>query len=474
MGPATDSLFACLLLRVELLMSQKKFLREYYNCSNRDGNICIIGLGFVGVTLATVMANLGFQVVGIERREEIIAELSLGNPHFFEPGLSMQLKRCIESRSLRIYKTIPKDCKSSVYIIAVGTPLNSKGQIDLESIQTICHEIALHLKDGDLVIVRSTVKLGTTRSVIDPIFKKTGKQYEIAYCPERTVEGQALEELRSNPQIIGADPSTAVRASQIFQWMTPTILRVSNWETAEMMKLVDNARRDVHFAFANEVARMCDVANLSAEEVLHLGRFGYVRGDIPAPGLVGGPCLSKDPHILVQSMEEFGMIPKMTATARQIHEEQPKQVAAFLRQITKKRLPQKMIISLLGIAFKGKPITDDVRGTPAKAIFQALKEEFPHAEYRGYDPVVQTETIKAIGLQPKSHLESAVKGAHLVLILNNHPQFSALSLETLGLELARPAVIYDFWGHYHSHQLTLPEGVQYLSLGNHKFAKEFT
>ena len=438
-----------------------------------DRNVCILGLGFVGVTLAVVMADVGFHVIGIEIRDEIIEHLSSANPYFFEPGLSTQLKKQIENGSLQISKQIPKDCKATVYIITVGTPLNEKNQINLESIQSICNEIALHLKDGDLVIVRSTVKLGTTRSIIHPILEKTGKRYEIAFCPERTIEGQALAELRSNPQIIGANQlSTSIRASQIFQWITPTVLRVSDWETAEMMKLIDNAKRDVHFAFANEVARMCDVAGLSADEVLRLGRFGYVRGDIPNPGPVGGPCLSKDSHILVQSMEELGMTPKMTAAGRQIHEEQPNQVATFLRQQTLRSFPEKMIISLLGIAFKGKPATDDIRGTTAKPIFDALKKEFPHAEYWGYDPVVQPEAIKALGLQPKNDLETAIKDAHLVLILNNHPQFSTLPIETLALEMARPALIYDFWSQNHSKKLTLPDGVQYIALGNHKFAKE--
>ena len=438
-----------------------------------DQNVCILGLGFVGVTLAAVMADVGFRVVGVEIRDEVIAQLSSGNSYFFEPGLASQLKKSVENGSLQICKQIPQDCKATVFIVTVGTHLNAKKQIDLESIQNICHQIALHLKDGDLVIVRSTVKLGTTRSVIDPILKKTGKRYEIAFCPERTVEGQALEELRSNPQIIGADQlSASVRASHIFQWITPIILTVSSWETAEMIKLIDNTKRDVYFAFSNEVAHMCDVAGLSADEVLRLSRFGYVRGDIPNPGLVGGPCLSKDPHILLQSMKELGMMPKMTAAARQIHEELPEQAAIFLRQLTKKNFPEKMIISLLGIAFKGKPVTDDIRGTTAKAIFNALKEQFPHAEYRGYDPVVQSEAIKAIGLQPINHLNDAFKGAHLVLILNNHPQFSTLPIESLALEMARPALIYDFWKHYHSKKLDLPKDVQYIGLGNHKFIKE--
>lgn len=438
-----------------------------------DRNICILGLGFVGVTLAAAMADAGFQVIGVEIRDEVIAQLSLGNSYFFEPGLSSQLKKNIENGFLKICKRIPTDCNATVYIVTVGTPLNRQQQIDLESITEICHQTALHLKDGDLIIVRSTVKLGTTRSVIDPIFKETGKQYEIAFCPERTVEGQALNELRSNPQIIGAEHlSTRVRASEIFQKITSTVLTVGDWETAEMIKLIDNAKRDVHFAFANEVAHMCDVAGISAEEVLRTGRLGYVRGSIPSPGPVGGPCLSKDPHILVQSMNEFGMIPKMTAAARFIHEEQPQQVVLFLRELMKKNFPQKVIISLLGIAFKGRPVTDDIRGSPALAILHALQQEFPNAEYRGYDAVVRSEVLESIGLQPQTHFHEAFKEAHLVLILNNHHVFSTMPIELLALGMARPALVYDFWNHYHSEKIDLPQGVQYIGLGNHKFLRE--
>lgn len=445
-------------------------MKEIKSLIHSDLNVCILGLGFVGVTLAAVMADVGFNVIGIEARDEIIEQLSSGRSYFFEPGLSTRLKKHLKNGSLQIHQQIPNGCQSTVYIITVGTSLNEKKQINLNCIKNICHQIALHLKDGDLVIVRSTVKLGTTRSIVDPILKKTGKRYEIAVCPERTVEGQALEELRTNPQIIGANAlSIRTRASQIFQTMTPTILTVSDWETAEMIKLVDNAKRDVYFAFANEVATACDFAGLSADEVIRLGQFGYVRGGIPQPGPVGGPCLSKDSHILVQSMEEFGMFPKMTAAARQIHEEQLEQVAQFLRQSMKKNLPGKQIIALLGLAFKGKPITDDIRGTPAKAMLHALKQEFPDADYRGYDPVVSHEAIASLGLKPKDHLDDAFKGAHLVLILNNHPQFITLPIDLLSERMARPGLIYDFWNHFHSNTVDLPEGVQYIGLGNHKF-----
>src|SRR5262249_12908678 len=155
--------------------------------------------------------------------------------------------------------------KATVYIITVGTPLDDKGRVRLDMIENTAAEVANHMKRGDLIILRSTVKIGTTSNVVYPILKNAGVDFEVAFCPERTLEGQALKELRELPQIVGGKTvKTAVRASQIFQFLTPTVVRVGTVEAAEMIKLIDNASRDVHFAFSNEVARLCDKGGISA------------------------------------------------------------------------------------------------------------------------------------------------------------------------------------------------------------------
>lgn len=436
-----------------------------------DRTVCVLGLGFVGLTLATVMAKVGFHVVGVEIRKEVIEKLASGEPYFFEPGLSAELKKCIKKGTLEVHQKIPPSCKTSVYIITVGTPLDDHRQINLNSIQKISEEISSHLRDRDLVILRSTVKLGTTRSFVTPILSKSGKEFQIAFCPERTIEGQALAELRYLPQVIGADDlSTRTRAAQLFQFITPTVVQVSNLETAEMIKLIDNAKRDVVFGFSNEIARMCDAVGLSASEVITAGRFGYTRTDLPMPGPVGGPCLSKDPHILAQSVQEYGVSPEITIAARKTNEKQPEEVILFLRERMTTSGPLK--IALLGIAFKGRPATDDIRGTTAKPILESLKSHFPNATFCGYDPVVDPETIQNFGLEPKKTIQEAVSSAHLVMILNNHPAFSQLPLEELSQIMARPGIIYDFWNNYRPDTLVSMDDVQYLTLGSHKYLKE--
>ncbi len=137
-----------------------------------------------------------------------------------------------------------------------------------------------------------------------PILQEVGVPFEIAFCPERTIEGNALAELRRLPQIVGADKvETAMRATRLFMETTPTVVRVRSIEAAEMVKLIDNTSRDLIFAFSNEIAQACDAVGVSAIEVINAGKLGYPRTNLPLPGPVGGPCLTKDPYILAQSVE---------------------------------------------------------------------------------------------------------------------------------------------------------------------------
>lgn len=439
----------------------------------RDRNVCVLGLGYVGLTLALVMADVGFKVLGVEIRDDVLKSLQKGEPHFFEPGIKDLLQRLIKARRIKFVKHLPPGTKATVYIITVGTPLDEKGRVRLDMIENVAREVSRNLKRGDLVILRSTVKIGTTSKVISPILKKSGVEFEVAFCPERTLEGQALRELRELPQIVGGKTvSTTVRASQIFQFLTPTVVRVASVEAAEMIKLVDNTSRDVHFAFSNEVARLCDAAGINAYEVIQAGKLGYPRTNLPLPGPVGGPCLVKDTYILAEGYHDLGVEPVLSLTARKLNEEQPDEVVAQLARWlkSKKGFPRTPIISLLGIAFKGRPITDDLRGTMARPIFQALRRQWPKARFQGYDPVVTDAEIRKFGLHPVKSLPAAVQGASVVLILNNHPAFTAMSIESLSQKMKTPGLIYDFWNSFSGKSVDLASGVEYMALGSSGFA----
>lgn len=433
----------------------------------QDRQICIVGLGFVGITLSAAMADCGFDVYGVEIRDEVLKSLKKGEPHFHEPGLADMLKRVIAQGNFHVEKHIPKNISSRVFFITVGTPLGPDGRVRMDMIKNVAEEVSKNLKDGDMVILRSTVKLGATRNIILPILEKSGKKFDLAFCPERTVEGYAISELRQLPQIVGGlDLHSSVRAAQLFQFITPSVVQVSDLETAEMIKLVDNSHRDVYLAYGNEVARMCDAVGINAVEVVQMGKLGYPRTNVYMPGPVGGPCLEKDPHILAESLESYGIKPEISQAARLVNERQPKEVAEQILQFAQLLgFPSRAKITLLGIAFKGRPETDDLRGTMARPIFEELKKKFPNAIFRAFDPVVSKKDLKNFGIDPCFSLEEAFKGSSLAIILNNHPLFGKMPLSELANSMARPAVIYDFWNNFSSVHLTLPSQIYYTALG---------
>jgi UDP-N-acetyl-D-mannosaminuronic acid dehydrogenase len=434
-----------------------------------DRTVCIVGLGYVGLTLAVAMAQVGFRVVGVERRPEVVTDLREGKPHFYEPKLPEALRRSVQMGDFTIHHEIPPEASPSVYIVTVGTPLGDNGQVRLDMVEAAVQAVAEHSADNALVVMRSTLRLGTTSNIVAPILAASGKTFDLAFCPERTVEGQALSELRYLPQIVGgASNSASLRAAAVFHFLTPTVVRVSEPETAEMIKMIDNTHRDISFAFSNEIARACDAAGVSAVDVIRAGKLGYPRTNLYMPGPVGGPCLSKDPHILSEGLRKFGVDLEIVPAARRLNERQPSEIAALLAQLVRgfDGFPTAPKISLLGLAFKGRPITDDLRGTMATPIFAALQERFPGAGFHGYDAMVTADAIREFGVQPCASLDEAFVDASLVLILNNHVAFENMPLADLATTMWRPGLVYDLWNNFSASDLQLPAGVGYAGLGN--------
>jgi UDP-N-acetyl-D-mannosaminuronic acid dehydrogenase len=411
-----------------------------------DRDVCIVGMGYVGLTLAVVMAERNFRVVGVEINPKILDALRNGKPHFHEIGLPARLRRVIESGALEFREDFPVGTNPNVYIISVGTPLGADGQPRIDMVEHVTRQIAEAMAPGSLIVLRSTVVIGTTRNVVLPVLNASGKQFQLAYCPERTIEGKALEELRSLPQIVGGlGIDDARRAATLFQEITPTTLRVSNLETAEVIKLLDNSYRDLFFAFGNEVARLCDAVGIDGVEVIRAANMGYARTNIAAPGFVGGPCLEKDPHILQYSLLPYNFVPKLVATGRQINEELPGQVIeSALSDLPEEKRKSIRVVSICGLAFKGRPETDDLRGTPAKILIQAIKDAIPRAEIRGHDFAVSASGVESLGLKPVS-IEQAFEGANLVIIANNNIRYEWLDWKELFARMSDPALVYDVW-----------------------------
>ncbi len=433
-----------------------------------DRNICILGMGYVGLTLAVAMADAGFRVHGIERRQEVIDMLADGRAHFWEPRLDEKLKRVIAKGSFTFSTDVDPDFAASVYILTVGTPLGPDGTAFLGAVERASRQVASVMQADSLVILRSTVRLGTARNVVTPVLQESGMPFEIAVCPERTLEGKALIELNELPQIIGSDdPETRQRCMQIFGALTPTTIALSSLEAAELTKLVDNTYRDVMFAFSNEIADLCGHAGLSAHEIIMAGRLGYSRTNVALPGPVGGPCLEKDPHILAESAQQWGVDMAITRAARSVNERQPQATVALIREALGNVVP--MRIALCGLAFKGVPPTDDLRGTMAKPVLEALRHAFPHAEIVGFDPVVTARAARDFfDIATAPTLAEACAGATVVVLANNHPLFQGIDLPAIATTLVPGGIIYDYWNMHNAAVDAMPEGVRYLSLGSER------
>lgn len=436
--------------------------------SPKKKSICIIGLGFVGLTLAVILAKKGFRVYGVEKKKNILDNLKNKKSHFYEPNLNNELKFALKKK-FTFSKKIPSYKDISTYIITVGTPLNNNKKIITSYIKQTSREIKKVLKKDDLIILRSTVKVGTTRKIVYPILNEKGVKYHLTYCPERAVEGSALKELKHLPQIIGGiDRLSVNKASQIFRIVTKKIIPTSDVETAEMIKLIDNSSRDVFFAYANEIARVCDNIGINSLEVIRSGKLNYDRTDIAQPGLVGGPCLHKDPYILSDSVNK-DISAEITLTARKINERQPYEIVSFiLKKINDFKLQNKNLkISLLGFAFKGIPTTDDMRGSMSLKVLKILKNKIKKSKIYGYDPIIPINELKKLKIIPVKSLCSAFNNKDIVIILNNHLMFQKMKIKNLSKKLNKPSLIYDVWGLFENKKIKNYKNSQYVSLGAH-------
>lgn len=436
--------------------------------NSKQKKVCIIGLGFVGLTLAVSMASKGFLIFGIEKNEKILDKIKKGKPHFFEPGLEKKLKNLIDRKKIFFFNRLNSDLNCSTYIITVGTPIDKSKKIITKYIKETSKDVSKYLNNGDLVVLRSTVKIGTTRKIVNPILKKSKKKFYLSFCPERTLEGAALKELNFLPQIIGGiDNKSGVKSKKIFSRITNTILVVSSLEVSEMIKLVDNSNRDVKFAYSNEVARICDSLNINAQEVIKMGKLKYPRTNLPSPGLVGGPCLEKDPYIFSNSINNPKLKAELTLFSRLINERQPYESVKYLKNKFFKNRKNKIIkICVIGLAFKGFPVTNDVRGSMSYKVIEALKNNFSISHIFGYDPLVTGDDFKSFRVKKCDRIIDAFKNKDLVIFANNHPSFKKIDFSKISKNLNKNSIVYDFWNNLKNKDKNNLKS-KYIQLGNH-------
>lgn len=441
-----------------------------------DRSVCMVGLGYVGLTLAVAMAEVGFRVHGVEISADTIASIRSGRAPFKESGLDHRLAQQVQSGMITASQDWPAPGVCNVYVVTVGTPLTDGQKVtNLDSIRAVTRRLAQNLRPNNMVVLRSTVRVGVSRTIVKPALDETGIPYDLAFCPERTLEGRALQELRSLPQIVGGINNTSSqRAAQLFNYLTPTTIRVSDLETAEMIKLINNTQRDLMFAFANEVADICDAIGVSAPEVIEAGNMGYPRGGMPLPGPVGGPCLEKDPYILINCAPPAEGEARLALMGRRVNEALPARAVAVLADEVTSRIPPDRVAkaAIMGVAFKGQPETSDTRGTLAIPIINEIRQRFPAARLVAFDPAVPDDEIRALGVEPCATADEAFAGSAFVIYHNNNAAFARLNLGNLSHLMQQDGVIYDLWSQYLDDRTQLRSDVVYFGLGTRFLAQQ--
>ncbi|MCS4150712.1 nucleotide sugar dehydrogenase [Salinibacter ruber] len=445
--------------------------------------VCVIGQGYVGLTLSAVMAEVGFEVLGLEEDEEKLAAMKENNLHVEEPELDTTIATQRQLGNLEFARDtdVPTAKERTVYIVAVGSPLGPNKRPDVGIVRSAVESVASVLDEGDLVILRSTIPPGTTQRMAEVIEEssglKPGEEFLLAHAPERTLQGSALAELRGLPQVIGGyDERSADVAEDIFRKVNDTVIRVDSARAAEMVKLMDNTYRDVSIALGNAFGELARAHGLDGQSLIAAANKGYGRNDIKQPGAgVGGGCLPKDPYLLLDEFESDGhvareYVERLISTARSLNEEMPHVTVAMIEDaIDDVGHPCSGLDTVvLGAAFKGQPATNDIRHTPAGPIIEAMNK---HGAVDAFDPNVEDEKIRALGAEPvdvpapEKLTELVVRRDYdVVVIANNNPVFKEIDLFRVQEERNGVTILVDGWGLY-SPQTVENVGLKYVGVG---------
>lgn len=391
--------------------------------------VCVMGLGYIGLPTASVLASNGFKVLGVDVSANVVDTVNAGNIHIEEPGLHTVVQAAIGSGNLRASLT-PE--ASDVFFLSVPTPMNEEKQADMSYVRSATEAIVPHLQNGNLIILESTSPPGTCRDLICPILEeaglKVGSDVYLAHCPERVLPGRILKELIENDRVIGGyGEHCAARAEAIYGSFVEGEIFLTDVTTAEMVKVIENTFRDVNIALANEAAILCEKLGINFSAVAKLAnRHPRVNIHTAGPG-VGGHCISVDPWFLI---EQFPEDTDLIHRARLRNDGMPAHVANGVAELVAG--VDKPKVAALGLAFKGN--VDDMRESPSVTVVELLQEK--GMEVAAHDPYVKKSTMEL------ASIEDCFKDADCVVLLTDHSDYKYLNPNQLE-KLVRKPVLFD-------------------------------
>jgi UDP-N-acetyl-D-mannosaminuronic acid dehydrogenase len=414
--------------------------------------ICVIGLGYIGLPTASALATSGFKVIGFDTNRKILEDLESGRTNIEEPGLRIMVKAAVSSGNLIARQEI---VEADVFIICVPTPIKEDKKIDLSFVVEAAELIVPKLRSNNLVILESTVSPGTTKNILKPIFEKSGlevgKDLFLAHCPERVLPGNLLNELVANERIIGGvDEESAKLAAEIYKSFVDGTLHITNTTTAELVKSMENTYRAVNIALSNEMAKIADKIDVDIIQAIKFAnRHPRVNFLLPGPG-VGGHCIPIDPWFIVESAPE---ISKLIPISMKINDSMPLYIVELIKnafnEVNKDLRNSK--ISILGVAYK--PNVDDARESPAIPIIKNLLQF--ETKVFIYDPYV-----KKFEFELNNTFDEVIQDSDAIVIITDHKEFHELNLSEIQQKMNQNPILIDTKNMIQNH-----EGFTYRGVG---------
>lgn len=374
-------------------------------------------MGYIGLPTACMLSNNGFKVLGVDVNEDIIHKLQNKKLHIEEPELEQIFLKALDKKTLQVSKDVEK---ADIYIIAVPTPLNKEKRAELKYIRNAAEMIKNFVGRNTLVILESTSPPGTTRNIVGDIITKhssliAGKDYYLAFCPERVLPGKIIFELINNDRVIGGiNHKSAEYARDMYRSFVKGNMFLTSLETSEFVKLAENTFRDVNIAFANELSVICDKYDINIWDIIKFANM-HPRVNIlnPGPG-VGGHCIAIDPWFILENID---LKDTLIEKSRMVNDYRPVYISEKIIKICKNIKNPK--VTFFGLSYKEN--VGDLRESPALRIIDELKKK--NIKISAFDPLIITNNDDIM----LSSMDDALKDSDLLLLFVGHDLFKKIS-----------------------------------------------
>ena len=404
---------------------------------NHGYKICVVGLGYIGLPTAALLAESGHEVVGVDIVDRVVEQINMGRVHIEEEGLQNIVEKVVKSGNLKASKTLEA---ADIFCVCVPTPISddSEPKPDLRAVFDAVDNISVFLQRNNYLIIESTLPVGATDSIANRLALKGVETsgVQIAYCPERVLPGKIMQELKENNRVVGGvtDEATEKISAFLSEIIDGNVFK-TNARTAEMCKLAENSFRDVNIAFANELSMLSQNSGIEIKELISLANK-HPRVNILSPGPgVGGHCIAVDPWFIVAENPQNA---KLIKTARQVNDHKPIWVIEQVKKAISSlqvRIKRKPLLGCLGVTFK--PNVDDLRESPSLEIVVKLtKLGF---DVKVFDPHVVPNRAPELEFVAEEQL---LNNSDFVICLVKHAEFLKLNLE----KHKKNKTIMDFCG----------------------------